>query len=80
MTGHADITYTLGKGSGAPTIKHYLTEMGLPTDNDDFVKELNKAVKNMSMMMTHSLTVEQFQKLASKDLSDIQRINIPQPA
>ena len=66
MTGHADITYTLGKGSGAPTIKHYLTEMGLPTDNDDFVKELNKAVKNMSMMMTHSLTVEQFQKLARK--------------
>ena len=66
MTGHADITYTLGKGSGAPTIRHYLPEMGLPADNDDFVKELNTAVKDMAMMMTHSLTVEQFRELARK--------------
>lgn len=66
MTGHADITYTLGKGSGAPTIRHYLQEMGLPADNDDFVKELNTAVKDMAMMMTHSLTVEQFRELARK--------------
>jgi len=66
MTGHKDITYTLGKGSGGPTIKHYLVELGLPTDNDEFVKELNVAVKNMSMMMTHSITVPQFQELARK--------------
>ena len=40
--------------------------MGLPADNDDFVKELNTAVKDMAMMMTHSLTVEQFRELARK--------------
>lgn len=66
MTGHKDITYTIGKGSGAPTIRYYLNEMGLPVDNDDFVKELNAAVKTQSMMMTHSLSVPQFQKLARK--------------
>lgn len=66
MTGHKDITYTIGKGSGGPTIKHYLREMGLPTDNDDFVKKLNVAVKDMAIMMTHSLTVEQFHELANK--------------
>lgn len=66
ITGHKDITYTIGKGSGAPTIKFYLKEMGLPADNDDFVKELNAEVKRMSMMMTHSLSVPQFQELARK--------------
>ena len=66
FTGHKDITYTIGKGSGGPTIRHYLEKLGLPTDNDAFVKELNVAVKDMAIMMTHNLTVEQFRDLANK--------------
>lgn len=66
MTGHKGITYTIGKGSGKPTIKHYLEKMGLPTDNDDFVMELMGAVKKTAMMMTHSLSEEQFRDLARK--------------
>jgi isopropylmalate/homocitrate/citramalate synthase len=35
ITGHPDITYTIGKHSGAPTVRYYLNQMGIKDASDE---------------------------------------------
>ena len=66
ITGHPDVSYTIGKHSGGPTIQFYLRQMGLPDDNEDLVKALINAVKDKSYELGHALTLEQFETMAKE--------------
>jgi len=64
MTGHPDVTYTIGKHSGGPTIQFYLRQFGLDDKDEEKVKVCVAAVKEKSFELGRELTVAEFEKMA----------------
>jgi isopropylmalate/homocitrate/citramalate synthase len=65
LTGHPDVTYTIGKHSGAATIQFYLKQLGMPFDNKEMVLEIVDAVKEKAFELGHELSINLFQEIAS---------------
>jgi isopropylmalate/homocitrate/citramalate synthase len=66
ITGHPDITYTIGKHSGAPTVRYYLNQMGIKDPSDDFVRDLVDMVKEKAYELGHALELDQFDVLVKE--------------
>jgi isopropylmalate/homocitrate/citramalate synthase len=66
LTGHPDVTYTIGKHSGVPTIEYYLKQLHLSADNKDMVNEIVAAVKEKAFELGHALNLNQFEEIAIK--------------
>ena len=68
LTGHPDITYALGKHSGAPSVQFYLNQLGYKDVDKETVGAILMAVKAKAYEVNNILTLEQFQELVEKAL------------
>ena len=63
MTGHAPITYAIGKKSGKETIRYFLNELKLVADESQ-VNAILENVKEFSIAHLRRLTLDEFEKIA----------------
>ena len=63
LTGHPDITYSIGKHSGAPTVQYFLNQMGYTDVDKQKVGEILSLVKQKAYEVHTTLTMEQFQQI-----------------
>ena len=64
LTGHPDISYTIGKMNGNATVQYYLREMGLDDQDEDKVKACLLGVKNKAFEVGRALTFDEFKEVA----------------
>lgn len=63
LVGHEEVSIVIGKGSGLPTIKYWLTKLGLDID-EKLHPELLAKTKKFAVNKKGLLTEEEFSKLA----------------
>lgn len=63
LTGHPDVTYAIGKHSGAPTIQFYLNQLGYKDVSKEAVGEILMAVKSKAYEVSNILTLDQFREI-----------------
>lgn len=68
LTGHPDITYSIGKHSGNPTIAYYLKQMGYDDVDKQIVGQILADVKEKAYDVKTILTMDQFKEIVSSHL------------
>ena len=63
LTGHPDITYTIGKHSGGPTVQYFLRQLGYEDFTKEQVMAILRKVKEKAYEVQTTLTMEQFQEI-----------------
>lgn len=66
LTGHPDITYSIGKHSGMPTVQYYLDQLGYHDVSKESAGKILAAVKQKAYEIRTTLTTEQFKQIVDQ--------------